>query len=616
MSLNFVIIYFFLITSTGYAIKSRFHQDNNYHFLVSFIIGIFSFNLIFFVLGQLHYLNLSSIIITLTIFLIISSFYKFPLVTFVSKIFQSSQSLIKIDKNNNKILIVSFAILILWYIILSYLPARSGDAMRYHLAQMKDLYKQQGFVFRPYFHYNFPMLLQMTFFPIFFFFKDVGMKLVVLFHFAGSLLLSLEIAKNIHIKSLWVIGIWLFLTPISFQEATIVTNDWILIFYILAGYRFLDKSLNYTKKNVVFYSFSAMFCLSLALSTKYQAILFLPWFLFLTYINVKKLFSLKETLFTITFSLIILGLLSSPYYLRNFINTGSPFWPLLLDLFKCDKNYLYEVTQRYNNAMSGSHSLSGLYTTLKTALTNPFILSSIWFLGLTSIILHPKKLFRIMSGFVSFFFFWWLIEPKMYWRFSVYIMPFAIISAIYMLDSFREKKDILLFNITRIIILVTFLAGVYIGVLYTKGFIPYIMHKNLNDYHQATWYYQEYQWLNTHLAKESKILVIVQSGHTYYLDHKYLRAEPQLSGFIDWNNINSLDQLLKQLKNLHITHIFFDTHNWSAYPGGNNMNKLIQQLEKSQYCTLQRKTDIALCTSRIRDHFQPTCVKLLKIQNL
>ena len=48
-------------------------------------------------------------------------------------------------------------------------PPRAGDAMRYHLAQMEDMARHGGFVFRPYYHYNFPIYYSYLTTPLYFF---------------------------------------------------------------------------------------------------------------------------------------------------------------------------------------------------------------------------------------------------------------------------------------------------------------------------------------------------------------------------------------------------------------------------------------------------------------
>ena len=64
-----------------------------------------------------------------------------------------------------------------------YTPPRNGDAMRYHLAQVKDTVKHKGFVYRPYYHYNFPQYYHYLFIPMYMAVGGMGPKLAVYFYF-------------------------------------------------------------------------------------------------------------------------------------------------------------------------------------------------------------------------------------------------------------------------------------------------------------------------------------------------------------------------------------------------------------------------------------------------
>ena len=66
-----------------------------------------------------------------------------------------------------KLLTVVLLIGLALYLANAYTPPRNADAMRYHLAQIKDTVQHRGFVFRPYYHYNFPQYFHYMFIPVF-----------------------------------------------------------------------------------------------------------------------------------------------------------------------------------------------------------------------------------------------------------------------------------------------------------------------------------------------------------------------------------------------------------------------------------------------------------------
>ncbi len=511
----------------------------------------------------------------------------------------------------SKWFMLALGLFLIWLVLLAWTPPRSADAMRYHLAQLKDIVQNHGFVFRPYYHYNFPIYFSLLFLPVYMLFQGIGMKFAVLGYFLFSMIFILWLAQRLELKHPRLLFFLLAFIPISYQEATIVTNDWVVIFYVIAGFNFL---LDKTCKNSLITTHLAFFSLGFALGVKYLPVLFVPWFLLLSWEHLNDSEPKGRKISYILTGLLTMGIVMSPFYIRNLINTGNPFWPILQTIFTPEHDYLYQVTQKYSANMTGARTFNGLIGVFKQALFSPMIPSTIWILGCWGVIVSSRNALQMGKGLLLFFVIWWVVSPGMYWRFSIYVMPVALIAGtlVYqssMINRYRWMKYIYLLMVS-----ITLVYGVGLGAYYSKGLLAYYLHRDLDKYHFATWYYPEYQQIDQKLPKDAHVLVIVLSGHTYYLDRSYLRADPHLSGLIDWSALDSVEEFHDQLRKLKIDYILYDKRDWGDYPGGANMMRLIEELQTSPLAQNMWTHKIQLYSSRILEKFDWTTIELTQVK--
>ena len=610
MALLIVAVYFIIIGGIGMPLAKFFFSNKTQpiELLASaFLAGSIITGLYIFSISHLHLITNSYVFgFTAISFFLTLIYIKDIFLSFKACYIFLKKYLIKQDKWSRVFFIV-LIILLAWILLLSYTPPRAADAMRYHLAQLKDIVQNHGFVLRPYCHYNFPLYFSLLFLPIFMLLKGVGIKLAVCVYFLLSLFILLRIAKKIKLKYSRFLFLSFFLIPIVYHEAHIVTNDWALIFYSLIGFLFLLKSSE--TKNIAWIYF-AFLALGFAMGIKYQSIILIPWYLIIAYPilkNTKKLCSIYHLLG----SFIIMTLVASPFYIRNFINLGNPVWPLAQNIFARQHDYLYQIVQQFNQGIQGTHSFHGVFVNLKTFLTYPQIPITIWFLILLGVIFTKRTELKIGLGILLYFIVWWIFQPCLYIRFSLYALPIGLIAAVSLYEMLINKKQKILLFGYRIIVLITAIYFIAMAGWYSIFYVKYYFDRNLDSYHKYTWYYDSYKWINAHIPRNSLILCIVSAGQTYYLDRPYLRADPTLSGLIDWNSIENEEQLLKKLK---INYIFYDFAYWSAALGGKNKMELINKLIdlSSTKIIFIKKED--LYSSRIKKQYSTTSTYLLKIE--
>jgi hypothetical protein len=520
------------------------------------------------------------------------------------------------------------------YLASAYTPPRSGDAMRYHLAQIKETVKYGGFVYRPYYHYNFPQYFHYLFIPVFMLVGGVGVKLSVCFYsvlvVAVVLYLSVRTEQT---KSLLFLALFLIFTPLYTREATTVNNDIPMIFYGLVGLLLL---IEFKAKTQIRYLIIAYASLGFALGCKYQAVLYLPLYMLATFLILRSHWRLSLKLFEkkleqkfrpslfqrlvkyvpiIPLS-IIPFLVASPFLIRNLHYTGDPFWPLLQDFFHVQKDYLYQVTKATADRWQGNIGPAALVRSIVSLGSYFHIIPIIWILWLGYYFTRFPSGLVYKAGTLLYFCAWFLLQPKIYPRFAIYILPVVAIMAI----SFCEwsyNKHSHFGKVPYIIAILSILLGIGVSILYSSDFLIYHLDRDLKQYHESTWFYDQYQWINQNLRGNGKLLVIVGSGHTYYIDAEYLRADPELSGLMDWTAIKSVEELRDELSKLQVRYIFYEDRNWSSYPGGSNMMRLMHDLKNAEgVSVLLEDNNVKLVTLRILGRFTTTKVFLLDVKSV
>ena len=110
-------------------------------------------------------------------------------------------------------LVAGCALCLSIYLLDAYTPPRSGDAMRYHLAQIEDIVRNDGFVFRPYYHYNFPLYFSYLSMAVYFAVGGLGVKLLNFLLLALVAALTYGLGRAARIARPWTPVLGLLLTP-------------------------------------------------------------------------------------------------------------------------------------------------------------------------------------------------------------------------------------------------------------------------------------------------------------------------------------------------------------------------------------------------------------------
>ena len=500
---------------------------------------------------------------------------------------------------------------LLLYLTSAWAPPRGGDAMRYHLAQLKDMVRNGAFVFRPYYHYNFPLLFTHFSFPVYFLAGGVGVKLLNFLIFCALLPVVYALGRLAGLKRPLFVVVVLILTPTMLDAATKYLNDATVTLICLSGVLLLHR---FQKEPRHSYLVLAYVALGFALGVKYQSVLFGGWFLCLTWVALGRKLTWSTVAHVVALGLLV-ALMSAPLLIRNAANTGVPTWPLYQELFGAEKNYLYEVSSAYSAGMSGKHDLATTLQGIKGVVLNPQGLPGLWLLLPLGLWVASRRGraredgLYLTFGVVSISLIWWIAQPAFYPRFVNFFLPALLVVAAMGVESLSGRW---VRRGATVVIAVCALYGAAITVAYSLDGIRYQFDRNEETYHRFTWYWDEYRWINANLPEDAELLVIVLSGHTYYLDRAYVRADPFLSGLIDWRSVE-VEGLREELRRRGIRYVLYDNRDWAEFPGGDEMERVIADLVNEPDVKRLWSREVRLGTSRIRRNFMDTEMWLLEI---
>lgn len=488
-------------------------------------------------------------------------------------------------------------------------PPRNGDAMRYHLAQMEDMVRNRGFVFRPYYHYNFPIYYSYLTTPLYFFSGGMAVKLFNFFVAAVVAAVTYGLGRAAGIRRPLVAVLGVLLTPGIFRAAATVGNDLAVLAFPLAGILILHQSIKSRDQSLIPVAYVA---LGFSIGIKYQSLLFGPWYLWLTWVALDRTLDGPRIKRLLQAGVIAL-LLPAPFFLRNYLNTGDPIWPLQLDLFGVERDYLYEITRRYSQGMAGHHTLSTTGRALAKLITSGTVIPTVtlFAFGGVGCLLYKgrdKTRLYLAFGILSQILLWWVIQPRLYPRFWNYLIPQFAVAALIAYGMLRNLwlRRAALFAGAATLALSVILFGIY-----SKGLLLYQWNGDLDTFHDYTWFHDEYQWMGENLPDQSGVLVTVLSGHTYYMPRNYLRADPLYSGLLDWRELDA-QGLYDAMEELDLDYMFYQDRDWNHAIGGQQMMDTVARFASRDDVRVVWERDITLGLSRMRGQKEETRVWLLK----
>jgi hypothetical protein len=459
--------------------------------------------------------------------------------------------------------------------IMALAPETGRDALIYHLAVPKLFLKHHGFYFIPGNAFaNNPFHTELLFLLALFLKGDVLAKLI---HFTFFLAILLGIRQF----------------ALRHSETTVFPYLSMLIFALIPSV-FFEAHTAYVDLAVAFYTMSALFAYTtwherqergwlglcavftgMALATKYTTLI-LPFIGCLGVLwghrHDEKARPAGRDLFLYVAITLLFG---APFYVKNWLVTGNPFYPFLYGIFggkgwEPEQARLYDAMVLYYGM--GREAIDYLLlpwnlsfhakmdTIFFDGVISPLFLCVLPFLaGVRKI---PVTLKIIMVYCVLAFMFWASASQQI--RFLIPIFPFLAILSGSVLTYYRRNKGLALLLSVAVVGCLTFNA--YLDVLHFERFSPFgvvfgreereaFLERTLDPYPM-------YRYVNDNLPPDAKVFLIFMKNWTFLCDREcysdymfeYYTLQKVLAASA------SPDEVYRRLKEMGFTHIMYDSN--------------------------------------------------------
>jgi hypothetical protein len=303
-------------------------------------------------------------------------------------------------------------------------------------------------------------------------------------------------------------------------------------------------------------------------------------------------------------------LVVGPWYLKSYLYTGNPIWPFGYDVFG----------GRDWDSLGTEYLLGYLHTTNLSPTLSNFVLMP-WYLFKESGQFGGYAIGGFVLGFAplslafrgdkarlvnylvivcaSFYSVWFFLTHQS--RFLLPIVPTLCVLSAY---SFYRLCQVKIKGLTLLC-----QAGVLFYFIVGLPFIDAVQQDLLNDgssyimgkvsrqdfLEQRINTYEVFQYANSQLPPEAKILLIPYESRGYYLDREYIWANPISQRFIKFEQIPNADALAKKLKEMGISHLILNPSNvFTNVRFWDHCSHLLNNLKEKYAEPIYEKNDIIL----------------------
>lgn len=285
-------------------------------------------------------------------------------------------------------------------------------------------------------------------------------------------------------------------------------------------------------------------------------------------------------------------LVGSPWYVRNFIASGDPMWPMGYGIFHGrfwnEANYLkFSAWQRGVgggawNYLIGPWNVTQSYAAfgdIRVA-TSPLFLI---FVPLVPLVWRKARTGSRHVILLCLVYSWvhyttWFLRYQHSGYLSFMWPELALVAGIVAVLLAQFGRVAL--TAVCAAILVYLPVGLGTALVFNSQFIPVVLglQARSNFLAERVYYFEDIQWTNQNLPEDSRLLYMPLQAF-YYLDRDYLVAHANYQGFLDYELYSSSTEFLADLCSRGVTHIFW-TSGEDAEPAS-----LVAQLRESGWLT-------------------------------
>lgn len=278
----------------------------------------------------------------------------------------------------------------------------------------------------------------------------------------------------------------------------------------------------------------------------------------------------REAVLLLAQYILIAGLVGCPWYVRNWLASGDPIWPMGYGMFASrfwtEANYIkFSAWQRgvgggLWNYLTGLWSVTQSYSTfgdIRVATSPIFLIfvpaiSLVWRLVPSG----TRKVILICLVYAWVHYSLWFLRYQHSGYLSFFWPEMALVSGI--VAVLLTKLGRLAHVAVRWAVLAYLPLGLVTSIVFNSQFVPVVFGSQSRGEFlaQRVYYFKDIEWLNENLPDDSKLLYMPLQAF-YYLDRNYMVAHANYQGFFDYDQYSSTSEFLADLCAHGVTHIFW-----------------------------------------------------------
>jgi hypothetical protein len=491
--------------------------------------------------------------------------------------------------------------------ITSISPPRNADAMRYHLAHVRQILQDGRWERIADYHYAIPFGWSLSYLPFEMVHLPQGSQLLGLALSVVFVSAVVRVAGRYRVSNAAMLASMLLVFhPAVLRVFSEPTADAYALLVILVTVLLLLRLDHLSSRDALLLGFASF----IGLQSRYQlgAAAVAASIVFIVAIRGRP--GAKGARIAFLGGASAALVLASPFYIANEVRFDNAVWPLFIDLKAAGATYADTVAYTYSRSLTGSYAPRAAARAVLDLIRTPYVFPLAIVIPAILVIACVRQKSRAKAaGWFGLIFLaeWWLIQPLLYPRFILLMVPVAVVCAALILDEIvGKRKAVHSFATVGSTIAAIALALTFAFV--NRDSFRFVFSGNGAAYHRYTWFHGVYSWANEHTASNARFLVIVSSGHSYYLDRPYRRADPWLSGEVDWSHVDGGAGLDSVLARGGYSYVIFENRDWSVYPGGRGAQEAVRDAVHDGLLRRVAQFDCALYTSRFRGEFRRTRV--------
>lgn len=489
-------------------------------------------------------------------------------------------------------------------------PPRSADAMRYHLAHIRQIAEEGKWVPIADYHYALPFGWSLSYLPFELLGIPQGAQLLnalLLIVLVATIVRELKV-REVGNRTIILVSL-MFWHPAVIRVFSEANADGYALLAMMTIAILLARAPMLSNRDALVLGFVSW----IGMQSRYQLVAAGMAGLMVLLIAIRREPQRFSNLLLYVPGAVAALALASPFYISNYRAFGNPVWPLMISASAAGSSYADGVAREFSDSLTGDfaplHVAEAFWSLVSTAYLLPL---AILILVTIAVALRTRnQQAAVVARFgAAFFSLWFLMAPLLYPRFVLLLLPVAALCTGLFLNSRHVMASAPERRFSRALGSVAVVLAL-ISVAVFADNLRFAATGDSDEYHRYTWFYTVYDWMNRSIPQDARVLVILSSGHTYYLQRPYRRADPWLSGVVDWQAISSSKALDTYLDKERYSYVIYENRDWHWFRGGESMKNAIRESLQDGSLVPVHRFEERLYRSRVRRRYTEANVYVL-----